>query len=139
VRVPTTPAKEGAMPNHNYTRGRAAEYRSMRLLEGEGYQTMRAAGSHGVFDIIGWNEAAYKMVQVKLETPPSRSELETMADTIVPPNAQKLIHVWKKVKGKVVLMVTVVALLVLASAPLLSGGQLTSNWRVRQVEADDLD
>lgn len=107
----------------------------MRLLEGEGYQTMRAAGSHGVFDIIGWDATVYKMVQVKLETPPSRAELADMVDTVVPPNAQKLIHLWRKVKGKIELFVTIVGLVMLSGMPLVADNKFTSEqWTAQEAQ-----
>lgn len=42
------------MSNRNYIKGRAAEYKTMRLLKKEGYYCFRAAGSHSPFDIIAF-------------------------------------------------------------------------------------
>lgn len=38
----------GEMPNKNYRKGRAAEYRAKRELEKQGWTVHRSAGSHGV-------------------------------------------------------------------------------------------
>lgn len=38
--------------NTNYQRGRRAEYEAKKLLEKRGYQVIRAAGSHGPFDLV---------------------------------------------------------------------------------------
>ena len=40
------------MSNRNYSRGRAYEYKAKKELEAEGYQVIRAAGSHGPWDLI---------------------------------------------------------------------------------------
>jgi len=58
------------MPNKKYQRGRRAEYKLMRELEEDGFSTIRAAGSHGVYDVIGfkWNnndEMVIRLIQVK--------------------------------------------------------------------------
>jgi hypothetical protein len=49
----------------NYESGRRAEYRCQRILEAAGYTTARMAGSHGVFDVIAWNGAHARFIQVK--------------------------------------------------------------------------
>lgn len=40
------------MPNKNYITGRAYEYKAKKLLEEEGYTVIRAAGSHGPWDLM---------------------------------------------------------------------------------------
>jgi len=52
--------------NANYRRGRAAEYRIMRTLEGAGYVASRSAGSHGLFDVIAWNALGVRFIQSKV-------------------------------------------------------------------------
>lgn len=66
----------------------------MRLLEAAGYQTARTAGSHGLFDIIAWNEVGFIFVQVKSNKDASPAEREALKLAVVPPNASKLIHRW---------------------------------------------
>ncbi len=53
------------MPNKNYERGRASEYKCQRDLETEGYQTTRTAGSHGAADVIAWNTHHMRFIQCK--------------------------------------------------------------------------
>lgn len=48
-----------------YVAGRRAEYRTQRVLEAAGYETVRTAGSHGVADVIAWNGIAVRFIQVK--------------------------------------------------------------------------
>jgi len=36
---------------NQYTKGRAIEYKAVQLLKKSGWETIRAAGSHGMFDI----------------------------------------------------------------------------------------
>ena len=40
------------MPNRNYLRGRAHEYQVKKELEKDGWLVIRAAGSHGLFDLV---------------------------------------------------------------------------------------
>lgn len=42
----------GPMPNRNYIKGRAFEYRVKKYLEKAGFYVMRAYASKGVFDLI---------------------------------------------------------------------------------------
>lgn len=78
----------------SYKKGRNNEYRTMRLLEASGYSTSRAAGSHGAFDVLGWDAIGFIFVQVKSGAWPSPAERETLKLATVPPNAKKLVHRW---------------------------------------------
>ena len=86
------------MPNINYIAGRNREYRTMQLLEVAGYDCIRAAGSHGTWDVIGVGTAGVLLVQVKYNTPPSASEWEAMREAPAPTNATKLVHLYKRGK-----------------------------------------
>ena len=62
-----------------YSRGRAAEYRTIRYLEAMGYYVMRAAGSKGVFDLFAVRGDDRKLINNKLncsETPLERAAIE---------------------------------------------------------------
>ena len=50
---------------NNYRKGRAAEYKTQRLLEAAGYQTFRMAGSHSPVDVIAVDALGVRLVQVK--------------------------------------------------------------------------
>lgn len=41
------------MVNKNYIKGRAKEYRILKRLRKEGFNAIRASGSHGFADIVG--------------------------------------------------------------------------------------
>ncbi len=84
------------MPNNNYINGRNREYRSVKLLEAAGYTCIRSAGSHGVWDVVGFSPTSMILVQVKYETKPSPAEMEGMRACQVPSNAVKLVHLYKK-------------------------------------------
>jgi hypothetical protein len=79
----------------HYERGRAREYRTMRLLRASGFECQRSAGSHGVWDVIGWNDVSVVFVQCKSEMP-SLVEREQMERCPCPPNGVKLLHIWRK-------------------------------------------
>ena len=48
-----------------YRRGYAAELRAKRILERLGYTVIRAAGSHGLFDVCGLRRDGIVLVQVR--------------------------------------------------------------------------
>lgn len=48
----------------NYRRGIAKERELQKLLEESGYETMRTAGSHGLFDVIAFGPNV-RCIQVK--------------------------------------------------------------------------
>lgn len=56
------------MPNKRYINGAAFERRVKKLLENEGYYAARAAGSHGLFDVVGVRKDRLVAVQCKLGT-----------------------------------------------------------------------
>ena len=54
------------MPNKNYQRGRAKEYRVKKKLEDAGLYVVRTAGSHGVCDLVAFGSGGLVIpVQVK--------------------------------------------------------------------------
>jgi hypothetical protein len=67
----------------------------MRLLETAGYDCIRAAGSHGVFDIVALSASSIVLVQVKTNHRPSPAEIECIRDFPAPDNAHKQVHIWK--------------------------------------------
>jgi len=89
------------MPNKNYERGRASEYRTQRELEALGYQTTRTAGSHGAADVIAWNECHTRYVQCKTylkRTGTYTDDLKKMSLMILPPNSQ--VELWVRKIGQ---------------------------------------
>lgn len=80
----------------NYERGRNYEYRSMGVLASAGYETARAAGSHGCWDVAGFSAGGICLVQVKFNCRPSLAEIEQFKLYPCPPNTIKLIHEWRK-------------------------------------------
>jgi len=62
--------------NRNYRKGRAYEYRVMRMLENDGYCAYRTAGSHGDFDVIAWAPSLRdKYIQVKAGKGATKSDI----------------------------------------------------------------
>lgn len=84
--------------NARYQRGRRAEWRSRDRLRQAGYTVVRAAGSKGVFDLIGWTETETLLVQVKCDRWPSPAELTLLRDVPTPPGWQKMVHRWDRRK-----------------------------------------
>jgi Holliday junction resolvase len=80
------------MPNHNYNRGVKRERRTQQILETAGYRTLRSAGSHGDFDVVGYNAVGVLFVQCKLDRDLTPAEREQLAQIQLPPNCLKLVH-----------------------------------------------
>lgn len=76
-------------------KGTRNEYRSIRLLETEGYCCKRAAASLGVWDIIGICSTGIVLSQVKTRDWPASLEMEPLSEFAAPANSRKLIHRWR--------------------------------------------
>lgn len=79
-----------------YTDGRRLEYAAQSALEAEGYITVRAAGSKGAVDVLGFKQGQILMVQCKLDgylTPGERSKVYGLAVMI---GAVPLVAYWRK-------------------------------------------
>ena len=53
------------MPNRNYVKGRAKEYKTVHELKDRGYIAFRSAGSHSPFDVVGIHKRLRKVVFVQ--------------------------------------------------------------------------
>jgi Holliday junction resolvase len=49
----------------NYVAGRRREYRTQAILEAAGYQTIRAASSKGIADVVGVRGREVRFISVK--------------------------------------------------------------------------
>lgn len=55
------------MPNYNYRRGTAFEYKRRKVWEADGYVVLRTAGSHGFADLIATRpDQVVTFIQCKL-------------------------------------------------------------------------
>lgn len=85
--------------NRNYRRGRAYEYRVIRMLENTGFTAFRSAGSHGCADVIAVNRQQIRFVQVKCgERLASPLERETFKALPLPANATREIWHFKQAR-----------------------------------------
>lgn len=50
----------------NYKRGATFERKVQSLLEEQGWNTLRAAGSHGCYDVIAWDKQSVRFIQCKI-------------------------------------------------------------------------
>jgi len=84
------------MPNRNYQRGRAREYRVMKALEKASYHCVRAAGSKGLFDIVAICKEGIRLIQVKLNKGPTAEERKALSVfSNLPSNAVKEVWTFK--------------------------------------------
>jgi len=52
--------------NKNYMVGYRAEREAMRILAKDGMQVLRTAGSHGIFDVVGFDKNVCRFIQIKV-------------------------------------------------------------------------
>lgn len=79
----------------NYTKGRRAEYKVMRILEVAGYDCIRSSGSHTLWDVVAINKSQVRFIQVKINCKPIPAEKEAMELFIVPDNCSKELWVFR--------------------------------------------
>lgn len=80
-------------------KGRRREHQSRRLLEGAGYRVIRAAASHGAFDLVAVGPADVQLVQVKANRWPLAEEMDELRAFECPPNCRRVIHRWRDRQG----------------------------------------
>jgi Holliday junction resolvase len=89
--------------NVKYFHAYKTEVRAKKHLESEGYLAIRAAGSHGPFDVIGISPIDIRLVQIKLthetKLPSYKSVVDELAKIQVPANARKELWVWEHRNG----------------------------------------
>jgi len=74
------------------------EYAARDILEAAGFEVVRAAGSHGLFDLVAWNRTSLRLIQVKLNSATvTGAEREAMLLTPAPGLATK--EIWSFVSG----------------------------------------
>jgi len=77
---------------NRYAKGRRLEYRIMRLLEADGYKTLRSAGSHGLYDIVAWKEDDVRFIQAKHKPYVTRKEIEKIEKDVMPAKCRR--EIW---------------------------------------------
>jgi|ERR1035437_588285 hypothetical protein len=78
-----------------YAKGARREHDTMRLLEAAGYVCLRAAGSHGAFDVMAFSTNDVRLVQVKSRDWPGAVEMAALRAFPAPPNTRKEVHRWR--------------------------------------------
>lgn len=105
-----------------YIAGRAAEYEARDILQKAGYDVMRAAGSHGIFDLIAWKgRKDILLIQVKRtrsQVPAStyHQEIAKIAEAVGGDLLPGSAHLWvKTTRGWIRYLIT-------------SGGSVPVRW-----------
>jgi PD-(D/E)XK nuclease superfamily protein len=76
-------------------KGRRNEWKSIAILESQGYRVSRSAASKGVFDLVGIKADSFVLCQVKTRDWPGTIETEEMRNFPAPPNCRKVVHRWR--------------------------------------------
>jgi Holliday junction resolvase len=74
---------------NNKAKGTRREHAARRILELAGYTVIRAAGSHGLFDLVAVGPRDCRLVQVKCNGYLSGVEREQLQLLVVPDNVVK--------------------------------------------------
>lgn len=89
-----------------YAAGRRAEYKCVQQLKREGFNAVRTAGSHGPFDVVAWNRAGVRFIQVKKTkdflriSPILTLARRTFEDADFPIWAQHAVEIWIHHQGR---------------------------------------
>ena len=78
----------------NYANGARAERLAMSDLRRTGWECVRSAGSHGAVDVVAWNDAGARLIQVKKDTYVSAAEREDLQAMTAPANAT--VEIWRR-------------------------------------------
>ena len=85
--------------NTNYRRGVRAEYKAKKLLESTGYTVIRAAGSHGMFDLVALSRLGGRAIQIKTGsarvTPLEREAIKIFRRHSCPDNVTTEVWTWR--------------------------------------------
>ncbi len=76
-------------------KGTRLERKTAELLEALGYDVTRAAGSHGLWDLIATHRTHVRYIQVKANRKPGTVEREAMLMFECPATASREIWVWR--------------------------------------------
>jgi Holliday junction resolvase len=66
--------------NRNYNRGAAFERAVKKQLESDGFYVVRAAGSHGLVDLLAINVDEVRLIQCKIGGAISEEDRDNLAD-----------------------------------------------------------
>ncbi len=83
----------------NYEKGRRREYQVMRALEAAGFYCIRAAGSHGLFDVVAIGPNELRLIQVKANQMASPAEQECLREFDLGPEGTSK-YIWLYVNGQ---------------------------------------
>jgi Holliday junction resolvase len=79
----------------NYAKGRRKEYRVQRLLEAAGYQTIRAASSKGVADIVAVRGREVRFISVKSDNYATSIEREALQILARSAHGAYSVEIWR--------------------------------------------
>lgn len=91
------------MPNSNYRRGRSFEYTCAELWREKGYTVIRAAGSHGEFDLVAYKkDRKPELIQCKLlkEEAPAKLLVKKFKESTYPSSTYHQTIMVKVVRGE---------------------------------------
>jgi Holliday junction resolvase len=85
-----------------YAIGAKKEYEIKKLLESKGFYVIRSAGSHGIFDLVAFNEYEIKFIQSKYGGTGgviSKQEMNKLKKIKVPKVCKCSKELWSRKKG----------------------------------------
>ena len=88
-------------------KGTRIEREAKAALEAVGYTVVRAAGSHGLFDLVAIHPSGVRLIQMKANKPPGPLERESLQAFKAPPGAT--VEIWVRRDGDTQPEITVVS------------------------------
>ncbi len=83
----------------NYEKGRRREYQVIRTMEAAGFYCIRAAGSHGLFDVVAIGPNELRLIQVKANQMASQAEQESLREFDLGPEGTSK-FIWLYINGQ---------------------------------------
>lgn len=76
--------------NEKYIKGRNFEYQISKILSNKGFQTVRSAGSHGLFDLVAFKKLGDEMMTIFIQAKSYKKSSKSNAKKILEDILKKL-------------------------------------------------
>jgi len=96
--LPSLTSEVIEMRNKRYVKGRRWEWKVKKQWEQDGFLVYRSAGSKGAADLIAIKDSQVYLIQVKVNSKPTRAELDRLVDEALAYGAFPVLVVWNEKK-----------------------------------------
>jgi len=82
-----------------YAKGHRRELIARKILEAQGYNVIRSAGSHGPWDLVAYKDREIRFIQIKSSRPGPASREKILQGPSGPLDVSREVWVYTKRKG----------------------------------------